>query len=256
MPFAQNGDIRLHYETIGSGPSLTLVHGQAGDSTLWEILGYTERLKHDYRLILVDARGFGESDRPHDPDAYSPQNRVGDVVAVLNDLGLEQCNYIGLSNGGYIAFDICLYAPEKLRSLVVIGAAPVQLGLQDTLDLDSLREISEASKRLPFVTTEQGQRLADMFLQTDVQVFNAIAESRPYRPWDRYNPALMSLACPALFICGTDDPRHNEAKKIAESMPTAEFVSLEGTDHMGSSDMDKILPAVSPFLKIHTNLTP
>ena len=95
-----------------------------------------------------------------------------------------------------------------------------------------------------------------MFLDTDVQAFNAIAESRPHRPWEQYIPALMSLVCPALFICGTDDPRYDEARKIAKSMPTAEFVSLEGTDHIGSAEVDKILPPLSPFLKNHAKLQP
>jgi pimeloyl-ACP methyl ester carboxylesterase len=68
----------------------------------WRERGYTNVLGDDYRLILIDARGHGRSDKPHEPEAYVRELRATDVVAVLDDLGIGKTNYFGYSMGGRI----------------------------------------------------------------------------------------------------------------------------------------------------------
>src|SRR5437763_14786365 len=70
MPYADNGNIRIHYQVEGEGPALVLQHGFTESVTDWYEAGYVEALRRDYRLILIDARGHGASDKPRDPDAY------------------------------------------------------------------------------------------------------------------------------------------------------------------------------------------
>jgi len=77
MPYATHGDLRIHYETDGSGPPLVLQHGYTLSLKRWYALGYVDALRARYRLILVDARGHGESDKPHDPAAYGLHLRGG-----------------------------------------------------------------------------------------------------------------------------------------------------------------------------------
>ena len=71
MPYATNDGIRIHYEAEGDGPPLVLQHGFAWKVKSWAMAGYVDALKARYRLIRVDARGHGDSDKPHDPAAYS-----------------------------------------------------------------------------------------------------------------------------------------------------------------------------------------
>jgi len=104
MPFANNRGVRVHYQTVGHGRPLVLHHGTFGSGPDWIDRGYVERLKRDYQLILVDARGHGLSDKPHDPAAYDLSLRASDVVSVLDDLGLPKADYFGYSMGGWIAF--------------------------------------------------------------------------------------------------------------------------------------------------------
>ncbi len=66
----------------------------------WFRVGYVEALKSNYRLILIDARGHGGSDKPHTGDAYSLPLHVGDIVAVLDDLGVATAHFMGWSLGG------------------------------------------------------------------------------------------------------------------------------------------------------------
>ena len=82
MPYTDNQRVRIHYRIEGEGPSLVLQHGFLQSIEDWYECGYVDALKRDYRLVLVDARGHGSSDKPHDPDAYPLDNRVADVVAV------------------------------------------------------------------------------------------------------------------------------------------------------------------------------
>ena len=83
MPYTTHQGVRLHYQVEGEGPPLVLQHGFTDSLQTWYELGYVEALQRDYRLILVDARGHGHSDKPHDPDAYAMAVIVGDIVAVL-----------------------------------------------------------------------------------------------------------------------------------------------------------------------------
>src|SRR5262252_7442562 len=86
MPYVDNDGVRIHYEVEGKGPSLVLQHGFTHSLRRWYLHGYVDALRNDYELILIDARGHGESDKPHDPHAYTLAARVRDVVAVVDDL--------------------------------------------------------------------------------------------------------------------------------------------------------------------------
>ncbi len=100
MPFAVNDGVRIHYEVEGEGSPLVLCHGLAMSLEVWRIWGFVEGLKDNYKLILIDARGHGYSDKPQDPEAYGIQSLVADVVTVLDDLNIEKAHFLGYSMGG------------------------------------------------------------------------------------------------------------------------------------------------------------
>ena len=61
MPHANNQGVRIHYEVEGDGPPFVLLHGGLSNLEVWYEIGYVESLKKDYKLILIDARGYGAS---------------------------------------------------------------------------------------------------------------------------------------------------------------------------------------------------
>ncbi len=124
MPYAQNGRVRIHYRVEGEGPALVLQHGFTESVVDWYEAGYVEALRPDYRLVLVDARGHGASDKPHDPDAYVLNRRVADVVAVLDTLAIAKALFWGYSMGGWIGFGLAKYAKERVHALVIGGQHP------------------------------------------------------------------------------------------------------------------------------------
>ncbi len=124
MPYATNGGVRIWYEREGSGPPILLHHGFTASLEDWRDDGYVEMMKDDYELILMDPRGHGGSDKPHDPSAYARVTQVADVTAVLDDAGIEQAVYWGYSMGGRVGYGVAQYAPERFRALIIGGAQP------------------------------------------------------------------------------------------------------------------------------------
>jgi len=93
MPYAENSGVKIHYHVEGDGPPLVLQHGLTSSLKNWYAYGFVEELQKDYRLILVDARGHGRSDKPHDPKDYDLKLRVNDVLAVMDELGVGKAHY-------------------------------------------------------------------------------------------------------------------------------------------------------------------
>ena len=121
MPYADNNGIKIHYEVEGKGPPLVMQHGFGAFLEIWYDLGYVDALKDDFHLIMIDSRGHGTSEKPHDREAYSLALRVADVVAVLDHLNINTAHYHGYSMGGYIGWGIAKYAPDRFRSLIIGG---------------------------------------------------------------------------------------------------------------------------------------
>ena len=120
MPFATADDgIRLHYEETGEGVPLVFVHEFAGDHRSWE-----PQLRHfgrRYRAITYAARGYPPSDVPDNPDQYSQDRAADDILAILDQLGLDQAHVCGLSMGGFATLHFGLRHPGRARSLCVAG---------------------------------------------------------------------------------------------------------------------------------------
>jgi pimeloyl-ACP methyl ester carboxylesterase len=119
MPYATHQGVRIHYQVEGAGPPLVLLHGFNGNLERWYESGYVEPLQHDYHLILIDARGHGASDKPHERTAYAWPIPVADVVAVLDHLQIPQAHVLGYSMGGEVCFGLAKYAPTRVISLTL-----------------------------------------------------------------------------------------------------------------------------------------
>ncbi len=135
MPFVTAEDgVRIHYELDGleGGTPLVLHHGVYSELEYWRQRrrgrpSYVEVLRDRFRLILLDARGHGESDQPTRVKDYDFRTRVLDVVAVMNAAGLaptERAHFFGYSMGAHVGMSAAIYAPQRFRSLFLGGASP------------------------------------------------------------------------------------------------------------------------------------
>lgn len=121
MSWATTKDnIRLHYEEAGQGTPIVFVHEFAGDWRAWE--PQMRHFSRRHRCITYSARGYTPSDVPKDVSAYSQENAVQDILAVMDAAKIERAHIVGLSMGGFATLHFGLTAPERALSLTVAGA--------------------------------------------------------------------------------------------------------------------------------------
>lgn len=115
--YLEVGGARLHVAEAGEGPPVLLLHGWPQHWWVWRKV--IPALAEERRVICPDLRGFGWSDAPN--GSYEIQGLADDMLALLDELGLEQVELIGHDWGGYAGFLLCLKAPERFRHYLGLG---------------------------------------------------------------------------------------------------------------------------------------
>ena len=243
MLFADNRGVRIHYQTVGSGPALVLHHGTLGSGADWADLGYVDALKKDHQLILLDSRGHGESDKPHDPAAYDLGLRALDVLAVLDDLSIRRSDYFGYSMGGWIGFELAKLAPNRFNSFIFGGAHPYAENLQALRDLMPRNPREFATMMNQFF----GDRLPTMrsrFLINDLDALQALTQDR-----ESNADGLPFMTMPCLLFVRELDPRLARVKECASALPNPTFFTLQECDHLTALvRSDLVIPHIKAFL--------
>ena len=147
MPYAQNEDVEIFYETVGEGNPVVLQHGLTANHEVWygraREVNYVKALQDKYKVVLVDARGHGKSGKPHAPEKYAMNYMVGDIVAVLDELNIEKAVLWGYSMGGRIGLAAAKYAPERFTAYVIGG-----IGLSEKDSPGQMEKLKEYIKLL------------------------------------------------------------------------------------------------------------
>jgi pimeloyl-ACP methyl ester carboxylesterase len=127
-------DVSLYVEDEGSGTPVVLLHGWPDTSQLWRnqipVLAAA-----GYRVIAPDLRGFGRSDKPLGVDDYVEEKLIGDVLGLMDRLGLDRAHVVGHGWGAYLAWMLAIQTPERVGRLVVLGvphpSAPTPQGVEE-----------------------------------------------------------------------------------------------------------------------------
>ncbi len=239
MPFAENPEdgVRIHYEVEGDGPPLVLQHGTGGSLERWRTRGYVDRLRDRFRLLLIDSRGHGESDKPLEQEAYELRNRVLDIGAVMTAEDEQTAHFFGYSMGGWIGYGAAIYMPQRFRSLVIGGFGPVP----DPYFGRSTEQLVEASAER---AAAQGTPLSESERAVRTLVFAETA---------RFGGAVQALKTtrlPVLLFAGDEDPRYESIRDAEALSEHATFFSLPGKDHGGAFEaVDDVAPRVIEFLE-------
>ena len=249
MPYADNHGVRIHYELEGEGPPLVLLHGLSEDLEWWRDYGYVESLKKDYKLILIDARGHGASDKPHNPDAYKLELFVNDIVCVLGDLRIGKAHFLGFSMGGWVGFGIGKYAPERFYSLIIGAMSPYR----DPNEPNDLLELFKKGKDFVWAYFEEkyGPKIMTPQLKTrwmanDLEALIALVS----KDWMlSLEDVLPTITLPCFLFVGEADPFYPGVKKCATSIPNATFVSFPNLLHVETLyRSDLVIPYIKKFL--------
>jgi 3-oxoadipate enol-lactonase len=257
MPVLTRPDgVRLYHELHGAGdaPPLILLEGMGGDIPGWR--RNIPVLARALRLIAYDFRGNGNSDEP--PGLVTMATFVEDTVALLDALGIERAHVYGQSFGGMVAQEMALTTPERLRTLI--------LGCTHAGPRHAVR--SKSSK------VPKGQPWRAMYapgfpdrhpehVAEDLRI-GAAQPSHPEggrRQWeamqgfDSYE-RLPSIRVPTLILHGSEDQAISpeNARVLAERIPDAELVLLEGAGHLYHSEQAEAADAaVLDFVRRHSD---
>lgn len=223
---SQDG-LRVAFEVAGAGEPTVLLHGLTDTRCSWRDAGYVEPLLRAGRqVILVDCRGHGDSGKPHQVGDYSGSNRVNDVMAVLDEVGVSSAHLMGFSMGGMIAMAVSIRQPGRVRSLTAIAAHPFEQNMAPFRKMfqDDIHPWLSMVKGLWPGLSQQAQRRV---AANDIRALQAcVAKDRP-----DISDALRRANVPTVLACGTLDPFYAGAERYAELSGCA-FVPLIDRNHL------------------------
>ena len=125
MSYVISNKQRIHYRLVGErGPWLILYPPFILSLDAWDHAGYVQLLERDFRLMLIDPLGQGQSDAPEDVSHYSMESRVNEVLTVMQEDQIDFAHFLGMGLGGQVGFQIAILQTKKLRSLITAGAHP------------------------------------------------------------------------------------------------------------------------------------
>jgi len=249
--FFQAGDVRLHYRDEGEGDAVVLLHGFAVHSDLnWRHTGVLRRLRRHFRVITLDLRGHGLSDKPRDSAAYGLE-LVHDVPRLLDHLGIQRAHLVGYSLGGFIALKAADCHSVRLRSVAVLGAGWERP--DDEALFQNLARCGQALSRghaIPPLGPAQARpgrvytwltTLATTFF-VDQRALGALVRS--LRKLTLTEEALQALAPPLCAVIGEQDYLRPAAERLVGRVPALEFHLVRGAGHLSLAwhgEMHRIL---------------
>jgi pimeloyl-ACP methyl ester carboxylesterase/mannose-6-phosphate isomerase-like protein (cupin superfamily) len=245
----------LHVEQAGAGPDVVLVHAGVADGRMWDSQ-WVEWAAH-HRVTRLDLRGFGRSDLPE--GAFS---HAGDVLAVLDALGIERAILMGASFGGRVALDLAATEPRRVTGLVLACA-----GLPDhewseqvrafgaredeAIEAGDLDRAAEVNVDFWVPTASELVRAAIREQQRTAFALQVGRDDEEVLLTDDLPSRLASVDVPALVLVGESDYAdfHAIAERLAAELPNARRATVPGAGHLPSLEQPDAFDAVVlPFL--------
>jgi pimeloyl-ACP methyl ester carboxylesterase len=224
--------VTIAYKDEGSGDPVLLIHGFASNSTVnWRNTNWMRTLNGaGYRVIALDNRGHGQSEKLYDPEQYPARIMAEDARRLLDHLHIDRADVVGFSMGARIAAFLTIGHPQRVRSVTFGG-----MGINLVKGVGGSDEIAAA------LEAPSGEDIAD----DDIRAYRVFAEQtngdlralaaciRASR--EKILPEqLAGIKCPVLIAVGTEDATAGSGQELADLIPGAEYLPIVGRDHMKS----------------------
>jgi pimeloyl-ACP methyl ester carboxylesterase len=234
MQFFTRGQLRLAYidtlpTTADRGEPILLIHGFASTHAVnWVNTHWVRTLAHaGRRVIAIDNRGHGASDRPTDPASYNTSEMAADALALLDHLGIARADIMGYSMGARISAFLTLGRPDRVRSVILGGlgyhlvhSVGLPATIAEALEAPSLADVSDPMGRMFRAFADQNR--ADL-----VALAACIRGSRQsLKP-----EAIARIVTPMLVCVGDKDPIAGDPFRLAALAPNASGYWIPGRDH-------------------------
>ena len=232
---------KIYYEIRGKGKPVLLVHGFISNSTSWKRTAlYTDLLNDGYKVILLDMRGNGKSDKPHDTAAYENDAEAKDIMKLMSLLRIKHYSAIGYSRGSIITARL-LVLDKRVQNAVLGGMGldftntewPRRKMFYRALMGDSIPQLKGA---VDYVKSQGLDQLALAYLQ----------KAQP----STSKEMLTKVKQPVLVISGDKDSDNGSAAELAKVLPNSSIVTTPG-DHNHASATPEFSKEILIFLKKH-----
>jgi pimeloyl-ACP methyl ester carboxylesterase len=219
------------------------VHGFIVHSATWTAAPlYQELLRNGFRVITLDLRGNGKSDRPHRLEAYQGDAEARDVMALLKHLGIKEYAAVGYSRGAIITARLLVLDPQVQAA--VLGG----MGSHFT-NPNWPRRIAFANAFLGIEPTTPMTAGALQFARSIGADTLALGYSQQAQPVSSPE-ALRRVKQPVLVIAGDEDSDNGPASELAAMLGNATQLTVPG-DHNNTMRSSAFAAAVVQFLKVH-----
>jgi pimeloyl-ACP methyl ester carboxylesterase len=209
-------------------PVVVAVHGFASSAIAnWHLTGWTRELtRAGFRVVAIDQRGHGASDKPHAPAAYSMELLVTDLLSVVDTYLIDEFTLLGYSLGARVGWHAALELPERLTR-AVLGGIPDGDPLTRFL-VDEARGFvaggARSDDRLTMTYLDMAAGMPDNDLGALVSLVEGMRGG--VQP-DAEDPPRQ----PLLFATGSEDPIEPQSRRLAEAAPRGSFLEIPARNH-------------------------
>jgi len=263
MPKQKVNDIEIYYEVHGQGDPLVLIMGLRRNAEWW--YRQLPTLSQYFKVVTFDNRGAGRSDKPKTD--YSIRLFADDTAALMQSLNIKKAHVLGISMGGYIAQELAINYPDKVRSLVLgcTGAGGERVVLMSPERLEKFTA-NEGLSPEEILRKNMEIYFSDLFIESHsekIKEFNEVS-LRYYQPPDAFERQfaaclkhdtvnrLNHVTMPTLIMSGDDDPLvpPENSRILKELIPHAELILYPGKRHcFFIEEADQFNQKVLGFLK-------
>ncbi|MBI3403745.1 MAG: alpha/beta hydrolase [Acidobacteria bacterium] len=264
--FDSNG-VKIRYVDVGQGePVVVLIHGFSSSiEGNWGAPGVIAALEHDFRVVALDCRGHGKSDKPHDASAYGYE-MVEDVARLMDHISIRRAHIVGYSMGGAITGKFIVAHPDRVITAVFGGSSP-RLGwtVQNERDSEELATSLEQGhgmrplilRLLPPGEPKPADDVIDRQSQASVGRNDPLALAAAQRGGKQQVVTLgevRALKMPLLAVIGSADPIKVGVDAFKKLRPDLNVVVIDGATHSGARGAParpEFRTAVHDFIAAH-----
>jgi pimeloyl-ACP methyl ester carboxylesterase len=246
--FQTSDGIRIHYLEEGQGVPIVLIHGYTGTAEgNWFANGIAANLSKTNRVIALDCRGHGLSDKPHEEERYVPPRLERDVIELLDQLHLHRAHIHGYSMGGEVVTEILAHDQERVITASYGGSGVEEVDRQ---------RIALVPADSPGVDPREAAAEKQLEALPDQDVAALSALKRAYgTSWGRAEIDLRAVHVPVLAIVGEFDEPNRRLTRMKRELRDFHYVTLSGRSHLTAIMAGYIPPeylqTLAAFIRAH-----
>lgn len=241
--------VEIAFDDVGDGEPVLLIHGFASNGRVnWVDTGWVKTLLDGgFRVITMDNRGHGESEKLYNPDLYSSPEMAEDARRLLDHLKIPRAHVMGYSMGARIAAFLTIAHPSRVRAAIIAGLGSRMITgvgggaeIARGLEAPSLLDVKDVSARVFRVFAEQ--------TRGDLKALAACIKTSRVKITAEM---LATIKNPVLVVVGESDDVAGEIEPLLAAIPGATGVTIPKRNHMNAVGDKLYKEAVLTFLRAH-----